>query len=121
MALFRYHQGGVGEATNAAMIVYAGPVDDARELIQFFRREVPNLRALRKLTVSRERTVVSDVNGDGIEFPGLTYGHSSLEALLRELGVIFNPRILHDPDATPGGIKEYRLSARWTWGHDRVM
>jgi len=71
--------------------------------------------------IARARTVVSDVNGDGIEFPGLTYGSDMLERLLGELGVVFTPATLHNPDATPHGIKEFRLSARWTWGHDRVM
>ena len=103
------------------MVTYSGPVDDAHELIQFFRREAANLRSLRKLIVSREKTVVLDVNGDGIEFPGLTYGCVALEELLAELGVVFTRQTLHDPSVTPGGVKEFRLSARWTWGHDRVM
>jgi hypothetical protein len=103
------------------MIVYTGPIDDGRQLIQFLRREELNLRSLKKLIVSREKTVVLDVNGDGIEFPGLTYGNRILEELLRELGVVFTPQTLHNPSATPGGVKEFRLSARWTWGHDRVM
>jgi hypothetical protein len=103
------------------MIAYNGSPDDSHELIQFFRREVANLRGLRRLIVSREKTVVQDVNGDGIEFPGLTYGCATLDELLRELGVIFTPERLHDPNATPNGLKEFDLSSRWTWGHDRVM
>jgi hypothetical protein len=103
------------------MVVYTGPVEDSRELIQFFRREAAKLRILRKLIVSPDKTVVKDVNGDSLEFPGLTYGCPSLEELLRELGVIFTPQKLHDPNATPGGVKEFSLSARWTWGHDRVL
>jgi hypothetical protein len=103
------------------MIVYPGPVEDSHELIQFFRREVDKLRSLRKLVVSREKTVVWDVNRDGIEFPGLTYGCASLDELLRELGVVFNPQTLHNPKATPSGVKEFDLSARWTWGHDRIL
>ena len=103
------------------MVVYTGPVDDARELIQFFRREAAKLRILRKLIVSPEKTVVKDVNGDGLEFPQLTYGCPALEELLHELGVIFTPKILHDPKSTPHGVKEFALSARWTWGHDRVL
>ncbi len=103
------------------MIVYAGPLENADDLIQFLRREIPNLRALRKLVISRDKAAVLDVNGDSIEFPGLTYGNPALESLLRELGVVFNPQTLHNTGATPSGIKEYRLSARWTWGHDRVM
>ena len=103
------------------MIVYPGPVDDDQEVIQFLRRESPKLRALKKLIISREKTVVLDVNGDGIEFPGLTYGNATLERLLQELGVIYTPQNLHNPKATSSGVREYRLSARWTWGHDRVM
>src|SRR6266436_7963513 len=103
------------------MIVYNGSLEDTRELIQFFRFESPKLRALRKLIISREKTIVKDVNGDGIEFPGLTYGSTTLEELLHEVGVIFTPETLHNPDSTPGGIKEFRLSARHPWGHDRVM
>ena len=103
------------------MIVYSGSLEDSSALIQFFRKEAAGLRSLRKLVVSREKTVVLDVNGDGIEFPGLTYGSSTLETLLRELGVIFNPQVLHNPNATSTGKKEFTLSGRWTWGHDRVM
>src|SRR5213592_3890635 len=103
------------------MIVYSGSLDDSRQLIQFFRREAANLRILRKLVVSRDKTVVLDVNRDGIEFPGLTYGSATLEELLREVGVIFSPETLHNPEATPGGVKEFPLSARHPWGHDRVM
>jgi len=103
------------------MAVYTGSLEDSHELIQFLRREAAKLRDLRRLTVTPEKTVVRDVNGDAIEFPGLTYGSATLEELLRELGVIFSPQALHNPNATPDGVKEYRLSARWTWGHERVM
>ena len=103
------------------LTAYAGSVEDSHELIQFFRREAAKLRILRKLVIYPAKTVVLDVNGDGLEFPGLTYGSAVLEELLRELGVIFTPKTLHDPSATPGGVKEFRLSARWTWGHERVM
>jgi len=103
------------------MILYAGSVEDSHEVIQFFRREVGKLKALRKVLINRERTVVSDVNKDTMEFPGLTYGNPSLDELLRELGIVFNPRILHNPNATATGVKEFDISAKWTWGHDRVM
>jgi len=103
------------------VIVYPGSVDDSHEVIQFLRFEADKLRALRKLVVSGEKTVVLDVNSDGIEFPGLTYGSAVLEELLRELGVVFTPKTLHNPNATPDGVKEFLLSAKWTWGHDRVL
>lgn len=103
------------------MIVYPGSIADAHELIQFFRREVGRMKALRKIVIDREKTVVSDVNKDTMEFPGLTYGNATLDELLRELGVVFNPQTLHNPKATPSGVKEFDISAKWTWGHDRVM
>ena len=99
------------------MIVYTGPIDDSRELIQFLRRERNKLRLLRKLVVSRDNTVIRDVNGEGIEFPGLTYGCAVLDELLRELGIVFPFKTLHDPESTPDGIREFVLSACWTWGH----
>ena len=103
------------------MVVYTGSPQDSSELIQFFRREAAKLRILRKLVISPDKTVVKDVNGDGIEFPGLTYGSAALEELLRELGVIFTSETLHNPNSTPGGVKKFDLSARWPWAHDRVM
>ena len=103
------------------MSVYAGSVEDSHELIQFFRVEAAKLRNLRKLQISLESTIVRDVNGDGIEFPGLSYGNPTLDVLLRELGVIYSPQTLHNPKATAGGKKEFTLSGRWTWGHDRIL
>lgn len=103
------------------MVIYTGSLEDARELIEFVRRESLRLRAFRKLAISREKTVLRDVNGEGIEFPGLTYGSATLEALLRELGVVFTPATLHNPNATASGVKEFSLSARPPWGEERVM
>src|SRR5262249_5944615 len=73
--------------TSHAMIVYSGSIDDSSELIQFFRREVGQMKALRRIIVNTEKTVIWDVNKNTMEFPGLTYGSLSLEELLRELGV----------------------------------
>jgi hypothetical protein len=103
------------------MSAYAGSVGDSHALIQFFRVEAAKLRNLRKLTITPETTIVQDVNGDKIEFPGLSYGNPTLDELLRELGVIFSPQTLHNPKATAGGKKEFTLSGRWTWGHDRIL
>ena len=103
------------------MVVYTGSVEEAHELIQFFRHEVGKLKALRKIVIRSDRTVIFDVNKDTMEFPGLTYGNRALDELLRELGVVFNPQTLHNPKATPSGVKEFDISAKWTWGHDRVM
>jgi len=103
------------------MSVYTGSVEDSHALIQFFRAEAAKLRNLKKLTITLNETVVQDVNGDKIEFPGLTYGNDSLDRLLKELGVIYTYATLHNPKATPTGKKEFTLSGRWTWGHDRIL
>lgn len=103
------------------MLVYDGSVEDSEAVIQFLRHEADKLRALRRIVISPEKTVIFDVNRDTMEFPGLTYGSEVLERVLRELGVIFTPAILHDAGATANGVKEYELTARHPWGHDRVM
>src|SRR4030081_3714223 len=94
------------------MVVYTGSLEDCHELIQFYRREAAKLREMRRLIVSREKTVVRDVNGDGLEFPGVAYGTANLEERLRELGVIYNPQNLHNPNATPNWVKAFRIGAR---------
>src|SRR4051812_27444644 len=103
------------------MIVYAGSLNDSHAVIQFFRVEAARLRNLRKLTITPESTIVQDVNGDGIEFRDLSYGNPTLDELMRELGVIYSPQTLHNPKATANGKKEFTLSGRWTWGHDRIL
>ncbi|MBM3814261.1 MAG: hypothetical protein FJW20_21765 [Acidimicrobiia bacterium] len=103
------------------MIQYPGPLDDIPQLIQFLRRELPKLSILRKLVITPQQTTVEDVNRDAILFPGLTYSNPALDALLKELRVVYAPQTLHDPSLTPGGVKEFRLSARHAWGEDRVM
>jgi hypothetical protein len=100
---------------------YTGSIEDPLEVIRFLRHEIGNLRALRKARISPDGTVVFDVNKDGLEFPGLTYGSPVLERLLQELGVVFSAETLHERPRSSRGRKEFDLSARYTWGHDRVM
>ena len=59
-------------------IVYTGPLEDSREVIQFLRREAADLRILRKAIVSPDKTVVKDVNGDGIDSYRAVWGTSSV-------------------------------------------
>lgn len=101
------------------MIVYPGSIEDTHSLIQFFRREAPNLRILRRLIVSKEKTVVLDVNRDGIEFPGLTFDSPALGRLLDDLGVVYSRDYLKESNAHEG-MMEFGLGAVWCWGHDNV-
>jgi hypothetical protein len=78
------------------------------------------LRILRRLIVTHEKTVVLDVNRDGIEFPGLTFDSPALERLLRDLGVVYSRNALDEANSTPDCVKEFGLGAVWTWGHDSV-
>lgn len=103
------------------MIVYTGAPDDPEEVVRFLRDRLDTLRALRKVRITREKTIVFDVNKEGLEFPGLTYGSPALGRLLEELGVIASAERLDRPPRTSKGRTEFDLSARYTWGHDRVM
>ena len=100
------------------MIVYSEPIEDTHRLIQFFRRESPKLKLLRRLIISPEKTVVLDVNGDGIEFPGLTFDSPALLRLLDDLGVVYSLADL--VESRPDAVREFGLGAVWTWGHDSV-
>src|SRR5262245_20965487 len=101
------------------MIVYTGPLDDTHILIQFLRREAPRLRTLRRVIVSKDRTVVLDVNRDYIEFPGLTFDSPALLRLLDDLGVVYSRDSLRESN-TMDTEREFGLSAVWCWGHDSV-
>ena len=102
------------------MIVYSGSPEDTPRLIQFFRRRYPDFFILRKVIVTDEKTVVLDVNRDGIEFPDVTFNSPALEMLLQELGVVYSRDALKKYASTPGSVKEFGLGAVWTWGHDSV-
>jgi len=99
------------------MIVYSGSIEDTHQLIQFLRRQAPKLKILRRLIVSKEGTVVLDVNRDGIEFPGLTFDSPALPRLLEDLGVVFDLTALVETPASADSVKEFGLGAVWTWGH----
>jgi hypothetical protein len=102
------------------MIAYAHTKGDTHSLIQFFRKHRDELRRLKKVVVSPEKVIIYDINRDTMEFEGLTYGDETLDALLKELGVVYNPATLHNSNATPSGVKEYELGAVYPWGHDRI-
>lgn len=101
------------------MISYQHTEGQTESLIQFFRRESARLRSLSKVVITPEKTVVYDVNRDAMEIHGLTFGDPALEALLGELGVIYDADILRKL-GKEGRVVEYPLSARYPWGWERV-
>jgi hypothetical protein len=98
------------------MVVYSGPVEDSHQLIQFFRVEARKLRILRKLIVSQDKTVVLDVNRDGIEFPGLTFDSPALVRLCQDLGVVFSQEALDEATSSPGCVLEFGTQRRLDLG-----
>ena len=88
-------------------------------VIRFFRRESDRLRSLTKVVISPGKTVIHDINRDTMEFAGLTFGDPALEALLKELEVIYDAGAL-ERAAAAGREVEYPLSARFPWGWERV-
>ncbi|MFB3920539.1 MAG: hypothetical protein ACE145_02385 [Terriglobia bacterium] len=92
---------------------------EVRALVQFFRSESPRLRSLTRVVVTPQKTVVDDINRDSMEFLGLTFGDAALEALLEELGVVYDADLLKKSGAQ-GRSVEYPVSARFPWGWERV-
>ena len=101
------------------MISYEHIPGETQALVQFFRRESARLRSLARVVISPGKTEVHDVNRDIMEFAGLTFGDPALEALLEELGVVYDAEILRKCGAE-GRSVEYPISARFPWGWERV-
>ncbi|HRI12333.1 MAG TPA: hypothetical protein PLX89_04940 [Verrucomicrobiota bacterium] len=92
----------------------------APDVARFVREQVPDLSLLRRVIVEPEQTRVLDVNRSELVFPGVTFGHSLLPVILREAGASFNPATLGTPPATDDGRREFRVSAKYPWAHDRI-
>jgi hypothetical protein len=98
--------------------INSGP-DNPGSVVQGFRRESGRLRSLTKVVIGPTKTVVHDINRDTMEFEGLGFSSSALEALLRELGVAWDAQVLQRA-AAEGREVEFPLSARFPWGWERV-
>jgi len=101
------------------MISFQHIPGEVHTLVQFFRRESPRLRSLTRVVITPQKTVVHDVNHDFMEINGLTFGDPALEALLEELGVVYDADLLRKFGAE-GRSTEYPVSARFPWGWERV-
>lgn len=101
------------------MVSYQHRPGDTQALVQFFRRESAGLRSLTRVVITPQKTEVHDINRDFMEFAGLTFGDPALDALLEELGVVYDAEVLRKCGAD-GGRVEYPISARFPWGWERV-
>ena len=89
------------------------------EVSRFVREQVEDLSLLRRVIVSRDGTRILDVNRSELRFPGVSYGNPLLPTILREAGASFDPSILDAP-STADGVREFRISAKYPWAHDRI-
>jgi hypothetical protein len=101
------------------MICFQHKPGDTQALVQFFRRESAGLRSLTRVVITPQKTEVHDINCDFLEFGELTFGDPALEALLEELGVVYDAEVLKKCGAE-GRSVEYPISARFPWGWERV-
>lgn len=90
------------------------------EVSRFIREQVDDLSLLRRVIVELKQTRVLDVNRSELLFPGISYGHPLLPVILREAGASFNPSTLGTPPATEDGVRDFRVSAKYPWAHDRI-
>lgn len=87
---------------------------------RFIRETATEMSYLRRVLVDRAGTRVLDVNRDELVFPGVTFGHPLLETILREAGASFDPAILGRPLPEDQPSREFGISAKYPWAHDRV-
>ena len=92
---------------------------EVEPLIKFCRKETDRLRSLTKIIIGPGKTIIQDINRDTMELAGLTFGDPALEALLKDLGVVYDLDVLKTA-AAEGRTVEYPLSARYPWAWERV-
>ena len=78
------------------------------------------MKPFRRVIVSADQTRVVDVNRNAVVFPGVTYGHPLLEAVLRSAGASFDPTTFHTPP-TGQQCREFGCTARYPWAHERIL
>ncbi len=94
--------------------------DDENAARLFIRRTAAELSLLRWVYVGRTETRVVDVNRDELVFPSVSFGHSLLGTILRETGASFDPAVLSGPMPEACERREFYISAKYPWAHDRV-
>lgn len=97
---------------------FAGSTEPEARL--FLRQQALELSLLRWVYVEHACTRVVDVNRDELVFPGVTFGHPLLELVLREAGASFDPALLGWRLPADWERREFYISAKYPWAHDRV-
>jgi hypothetical protein len=97
---------------------FAGSTEPEARL--FLRQQALELSLLRWVYVEHACTRVVDVNRDELVFPGVTFGHPLLELVLREAGASFDPALLAGRLPADWERREFYISAKYPWAHDRV-
>ncbi len=96
------------------------PGGGLEELIAFIAEQRQRMKPFRRVLITEDLARILDVNRNELVFPGVTYGHPLLEALLRAAGAAFDPATCHTPPAG-NHSREFGCTARYPWAHDRVL
>lgn len=92
----------------------------AEEVAKFIVEARVDFKAFRTVVLDSDGLVIKDLNRNEIRFPGISYGHALLEIALREAGASFDKNTIHDEPPNEEKRREFRCSARYAWGHDRI-
>ena len=95
--------------------------ETADELVAFIAEQRPDMKDFRRVVINRDLARIIDLNRDELQFPGITFGNSLLLPLLKNAGASFDPRNYNNPPPDPEGSREFPCSARYAWGHDRIL
>lgn len=90
------------------------------EARQFIRHKAAELSLLRWVYVEPTVTRVVDVNRDELVFPDVSFGHPLLGIILKEAGASFDPAVLNWQMPPEVERREFYISAKYPWAHDRV-
>ena len=90
------------------------------EARRFLRETATLMTLLRWVHVTPTETRVSDVNRAAMVFPGVTFGHPLMETVLKEAGASFDPALLLSPMPPDHPGRDFYISAKYPWAHDRV-
>lgn len=95
--------------------------DQPEALFAALETTVRELGTLKRVAVDPQGTVITNLNGEACEIPGLTYGDPTLVAVLKRVGASFNPATVHNEPPNARRCKEFEITARYPWAKDRIL